>query len=222
MIEAHNLTHVPYADWCEICVAAKGISDQHRIAENRKVMCQIDYHYVGASGDRAAEAGSKATLLTMVEVDSGDVDQTVVKTKGEYPFAVRFLANFLDRQQEGVIHLRFDPEPSLAALAAKVEKFRAPKITMLEDTARAEHSQIGAVERAHRTCDSQLRALRLDVRGRTGEDVIPGHVMFPWMVRYGPFCLNRFQPRGQRGQTILRAETDITTSLLWFLSLSKS
>ena len=40
-------------------------------------------------------------------------------------------------------------------------KFSASKITMLEDTARAESSQIGAVERAHRTCDSQLRALRL-------------------------------------------------------------
>ena len=57
--------------------------------------------------------------------------------------------------------MRFDNEPSLAALAAKVEKFRAPKIIMLEDTAHAESSQIRAVERAHRTCDSQLRALRL-------------------------------------------------------------
>jgi len=72
----------------------------------------------------------------------------------------------------------------------------------LDDVDCAESSQIGAVERSHRTCDSQLRALRLDVRGRTDQDVIPGHVMFPWMVRYGPFCLNRFQPRGQRGQTI--------------------
>jgi len=138
----------------------------------------------------------------MVKFDSGYVHQTVVKTEGEYPCAVRFLANSLDRQQEGDINLSFYDEPSLAAWAAKVEKFRAPNITMLEDTAHSESSQIGAVERAHRTCDSQLRALRLNVCGRTEQDVVPGHVMFPWMVRYGPFCLNRLQPRGQLGQTI--------------------
>ena len=143
MIESHNLLHIPFADWCEICIAAKGISDQHRTTTTRKVMVQIDYHYVGASGDRVLEDRAKATLLTMVEVDSGDLDQTVVKKKGEYPFAVRFLSSFLDRQQEEVVHLRFDPEPALVQLAGCVTKFIAPRITLLEDTAGAEHSQIG-------------------------------------------------------------------------------
>ncbi len=27
VIESHNLAHVPFADWCEIRVAAKGVSD---------------------------------------------------------------------------------------------------------------------------------------------------------------------------------------------------
>ena len=57
----------------------------------------------------------------MAEVDSGDVDQTFVKCEGEYPLAVRFLPKLLDLQQEDVIHLRFDPEPGLAQLDAKVE-----------------------------------------------------------------------------------------------------
>ena len=76
---------------------------------------------------------------------------------------------------------------------------------MLENTVRAEHARLGAAERTHRTCDSQLRAMRLDIRDRTGEDVIPGHPMFPWMVRYVSFVVCRFQPRGQRGQTICEA-----------------
>ena len=25
----HNLTHIPYAPWCKICIEAKGKSDQH-------------------------------------------------------------------------------------------------------------------------------------------------------------------------------------------------
>ena len=29
MIEAHNLTHLPTAPWCEICVQARGKSDWH-------------------------------------------------------------------------------------------------------------------------------------------------------------------------------------------------
>ena len=29
MIEAHNLSHLPAAPWCEVCVQARGESDWH-------------------------------------------------------------------------------------------------------------------------------------------------------------------------------------------------
>ena len=44
MIEAHNLTHLPAALWCEICVQARGRSDWHtHVNYNSEIPCvQMD------------------------------------------------------------------------------------------------------------------------------------------------------------------------------------
>ena len=30
-IEEHNATHIPYAAWCPICIAAKGVQEPHKV-----------------------------------------------------------------------------------------------------------------------------------------------------------------------------------------------
>ena len=49
MIEAHNLTHLPAAPWCEICVQARGKSDWHtQVKYDSEIPCvQLDTGYVG-------------------------------------------------------------------------------------------------------------------------------------------------------------------------------
>ena len=112
-----------------------------------------------------------------------------VSKKGDDDFAVRFVSSFLDRMRAEEVRLRHDGERSLVQLVQKVKAFRRPRQTMLEGTARAEHEQAGAVERAHRTLQSNVRALKLDLKARTGVNVIPGHPLFPWMCRHAAWSI---------------------------------
>ena len=58
----------------------------------------------------------------------------------------------------------------------------------------------------HRSLQGQLRAMRLDFAARTGADLLPGHVLFGWVVRHATWVMNRYQPhRGAEGSTSYEA-----------------
>ena len=78
-------------------------------------------------------------------------------------------------------------------LAKKNAAFRHPRKTILEPINRAEHQSVGGVDRAHQSIQAAIRALRLNVRTRIGEDVVPGHALFQWMLRHAAWSHNRFQ-----------------------------
>ena len=82
-------------------------------------------------------------------------------------------------------------------LAEKTAAFRH-RTTILEPINRAEHQSVGGVERAHHSIQAATRALRLDIRTRTGEDIVPGHAFFQWMLRHAAWSHNRFQPQSHR------------------------
>ncbi len=84
----------------------------------------------------------------------------------------------------GEVRLRYDNEPSLVQLMEEVKAFRSPRQTTLETVIRAEHDVVGAIERAHRTLQANARALKLDIRARADEAVIPGQVLFPWTGKH--------------------------------------
>ena len=76
MIEAHNLTHLPAAPWCEICVRARGKSDWHtQVKYDSGIPCvQVDFQFISGVAVWSPEAHAKATVLTMVDVDTGYVE----------------------------------------------------------------------------------------------------------------------------------------------------
>jgi hypothetical protein len=209
VVESHNLTHLPTAPWCEICIAAKsGMDHFHTAIGERSIPeVQADYFYLSATGELCTEQQAKATFLSMIDVEQGYVAAFQVQKKGDEPFAIRFLASFLDRMRCDEVKLKFDNEPGMKQLAQMVRNFRSPRKTTLEPIIRAEHEMRGAAERAHRTIGANARALVLDLKARTTEEVIPGHVLFPWLVRHVGWSLTRFQPHGSRGQTSFESRT---------------
>ena len=68
-VAVHNLTHLPYASWCPVCVACKGKESPH-LRENpekerssRPTFC-MDFCFTGTSHDEAPAA------VSLVCVDS--------------------------------------------------------------------------------------------------------------------------------------------------------
>ena len=78
-VELHNLTHVPYRNWCPACVAAKGKDLDHRkdVKEERGLPeFSFDYCFPGN------ELGYRLTILVGRERASGMAMATVVPEKG--------------------------------------------------------------------------------------------------------------------------------------------
>ena len=96
MIEAHNLTHLPAAPWCEISVQARGKSDWHtRVKYDSEILCvQMDCQFISGVAVWCPEAHAKAAVLTMVDMDTGYVGVMMVSGKSPDNFMVRSTASF--------------------------------------------------------------------------------------------------------------------------------
>ena len=52
MIQAHELHHADYRDWCDHCRAGKGVSHQHRssVNDNEDAEFSVDYAFMTKGG----------------------------------------------------------------------------------------------------------------------------------------------------------------------------
>ena len=81
---AHNATHVPFRDWCPICVASRGRSSPHRRVVANKTAdtlpkFQTDYMFI-----RTVAESKTQTCITFVETRSGVVIRFMCARKGGY------------------------------------------------------------------------------------------------------------------------------------------
>eukprot|EP00971_Amphidinium_carterae_P175044 3469955-Amphidinium_carterae.1 len=52
-IEEHNITHIPYRDWCKHCVQGRSKSQHHqRGGLTKQSITQIDYAYLRSTDDK--------------------------------------------------------------------------------------------------------------------------------------------------------------------------
>ena len=93
-VDRHNLTHLPYRNWCPICVKAKGKDMDHRKAvEKVRGLSEYCFDYC-FPGD---EFGFKWTVLVGKERISGLLFATTVPTKGSSgKFSVDKSLDFLE------------------------------------------------------------------------------------------------------------------------------
>ena len=186
MIEAHNLTHLPTAPWSEICVQARGRSDWHtQVNYDSEIPCvQMDFQFISGVAVWCPEAQTKGTVLTMVDMNTGYVGVLMLSGKSPDNFTVRSSSSFVDKWRAEKTRLRYENELAMRLLAEKIAAVRHPRTTILEPINRAEHQSGGGVESAHQSVQAATRALRMDIRARTGEDIVPGDALFQWMVRH--------------------------------------
>ena len=57
IIEEHNITHIPFADWCWFCVASRGRNCHHKKAGEQEPMClpciSMDYSFYSQEDEKA-------------------------------------------------------------------------------------------------------------------------------------------------------------------------
>ena len=220
IVRLHNLTHCPYQSWCEVCVASKGRSDHyHREApqpmDGDIARIQMDFMFVGAEGTFVAEPRARATVLTVICKDDGNLSATEVRSKTD-EYGVEMVIRFLSTYES--VEIKTDGEPSIVEFARRVQG-RRDKTTTLAQTSVGGHQEIGAVERANGTVQTQLRAYFLDVQNRMQVRIIPGTQLFPWMLRHSVWTVVRYQSDQRTKQTLYermkRLSIRISVGTIW-------
>ena len=119
-VQKHLLRgHIPYRDWCPICVKSMGKSIPHRRSERERNVPEYGFDYC-FPGD---EMGFKWTVLVGKERLTGNFFATTVPSKGgkgrfDVNRIMEFIAECGDSSND--IILKSDQEPSMAFLLKEV------------------------------------------------------------------------------------------------------
>ena len=200
-IEEHLPLHIPYRDWCAICVKAAGIHDPHRAhkdtsEERLGTTVSLDYCFFGedeAEGDW--DDSSNGLKILIMHDDSTDVKWvTEMKHKGANEDVVSWVAQKLEAAGHSgtQITLKTDQEEAIVALKKAVATRRAAKTSMVESQVRVSKTN-AKVERAVRKWREQFRKLKLELESKLGMRISQNHPMVPWMVTWAAEVTMKFE-----------------------------
>ena len=111
----HELTHLPFKPWCEVCVRAKSKQAKSRRLSLKQPVLQMDFNFLG---DEPGE--EQITILNVVDVLSGWALSVVIPTKARTPYSQAELRRSVLETGRTFGVLQADPEPALLAIATSV------------------------------------------------------------------------------------------------------
>ena len=115
----HELTHLPYRDWCQHCVAGKGKENHHKTLKNKTPSVQLDYSYLKQGPDEKLikvkptevtkeEAETLMAALTAIGTLTGLMLHCPIPKKGAHKYSEQELRKFLMEIGRGTAQLRSD------------------------------------------------------------------------------------------------------------------
>ena len=132
MREAHEVHHADYREWCEHCVAGKGVSHQHRAAEkedNGTAEYGLDYAFMTNDGQigNAEEIGENrmagaSPVIVGYDRQSKGVWAMAVESKGAQDSSVKWVKNKIDESGNSGTKatIRSDQEEAIISLKKAV------------------------------------------------------------------------------------------------------
>ena len=185
-IAEHNLTHLPYRNWCPICVQGKGRQDNYKKQQSRQPITQVDFAYIKSQQDPKT-----IPVLTAVDVTTQLCMAVLVPDK---PSMMDYMINNLQAfifecgRTQGI--LQSDNEDTLNALL-KATASKVGSMTVRHSPSYSSNSQ-GSVERLHRTLLGQIRVVKAQVESNYSMTMSTKHCLLPWIVRHAAWTVNRY------------------------------
>ena len=118
-IEEHNLTHLPFRDWCDFCVQGKAGSHPHtkrKVNENEVPVVSMDY--MGLK-QRSPEEG-QAPIIVIVDRNTKTKLVHVLKSKGGDDYAIERVAKEIISLGYSKFVIKSDQEPAIKTLRVSV------------------------------------------------------------------------------------------------------
>ena len=188
----HELTHLPYRSWCDICVRTNGKTNSHPRQKSSQPVTQVDMTYIKSLDDK-----STTPILTAIDVETGMSMATLIQDRTQhFEYLVNCMCNFLmeSGRAKAILAntvLQSDQEQFLINLLKATALRLGNNISVRQSAAYNSQSQ-GSVERFHRTLISQIRSLRAQVKQYYDRDINCEQPLMPWLVRRSNYLLNRY------------------------------
>ena len=208
--ELRNVTHWPYAPWCQACVASRSKEDKHERSDCkediRKNVIQIDfcYTYTGEEDrsekvvvDKVTERQDQhGTVLVMTSSETKAIHAVPVPSKGTASLKtlteeiVRFA---LENSAREPCIIQADSERATRQLLRSVQQVRSVlgMKTEIRLTGAGQHASNGQVERAVQTIRRMANCLRWYAEDKARIDIAGNFDIFPWAFKHASF--NRFR-----------------------------
>ena len=160
-IRVHNLTHLPYRNWCPICVESRGKADSHKKQTSKQPVIQIDFCYI-----KGIDEQQTTPILTAIDIQTGMISATLISDKQPlFEYATNQLLAFLMERGRTQAVLQSNQEDYLIALLQAVANKAGNNIAVRHSPAYSPKSQ-GTIERSHRTLVGQIRTIRAQIQCR--------------------------------------------------------
>ena len=192
--EEHEKTHLPFRNWCRHCVRGRGVNAPHRrqVEEIGMPEIHMDFIFMGNEAEK-----KKWTILVAKERMTKMLMSAVLPSKSSGTFAARRVLAFMREVgcEFGNITIKTDNEEAIKVVVSDVAKARAaaggPGRTNIENSKTHDSASNGVIERGNRSVEEMIRVLRSALEARLKVQVDGGHAVWPWLVEYAAFLLNR-------------------------------
>ena len=181
--ELHELTHLPFRSWCEICQRSKGLQGQHKHQSQKKSsVIQLDHNFYKVPGSI-----QNLKVLTFIETTTSMCGAVIVPDLSANQVAVKALKQFI--VVNGFTHsvLQCDDHSGLMKLQDQVDKDLSLPTQISPPYS---HQSQGTFERFHKTLYGQARAIKLGLAAHLG--IHPDSVaacFMPWIIQDAVFTI---------------------------------
>ena len=204
--ELHNLTHLPFASWCEVCLRSRTRDNPHRtmpkeeeatrLAGPTLPLVSMDWFEIKGSPtdeqpEDEAEHGFVQCLL-VTDAQTGYVAAIPVPAKkNQSEYACEMVVKFLKLMRHTRFRLRADNEPSLNMVVEAIRGVWQHWIRV-DQTPLYSSASNGKAERAIQTVRRPAVTYRLAVEQRYGCRLSSTMTIWPWLIRHAAWSHNRY------------------------------
>ena len=196
----YRMGHIPYRNWCPVCVKARGRDAIHPGDSGKERMLpeySFDYCFPGD------ELGYKWTVLVGKERGTKAVMATTVPMKGGTgKFAIDKCLEFLEENgdAEGKVLIKSDQEPAMVYVVKGIVEGRTEGGTVVEESPVQSKGSNGIVERGVQGIEGDIRAIFLSLQERMGRKVDARERIVAFIPEYAAYLGNRLH-KGDDGKT---------------------
>ena len=202
-VEEHQLTHLPFRNWCRHCICGRGREMPHRKAEAETGMTEmyLDFAFMGD----AENPGRTVPMLVVRERSTKMTMAAAVPSKSTGTYIARRVVAFFKEVgcESGDMIVKSDQEAAIVSIVRAAGRVRAATGTgkyITENSPVHSSGSNGIVERAILSVEQQVRVLKNALESRWKVKLPAAHRIIPWMIEYAAVLLNRFEV-GRDGRT---------------------